>query len=177
MAVDSTLDKQRRAARAATYKALTQRPADEIRAVAVEQIAAFDKALSGTKDRLGSVLGRWRFFDEALAEARKFLAEGDALKASDKEPDRIRRRQLYGRAYINLVAAADQLDPEVRQGATWVVLVEEAAEKAEKAADKAADKAAELADKIGDGLSDLEWAAGVALVGAALAFGFAKGRK
>lgn len=174
---DSTVDKQRRAARAAAYKALTEKPADESRAVAVAQIEAFATALTSVKDRLGSALGRWKFFDDALAEARNFVTEGDALKASEKEVERIQRRRFYARAYVNLVAAADQLEPEIRSGATWVVLLDEAADTTKKAAEKAADKAADLADKIGEGLTGLEIVVGLSLLGGAIAFGLSRGRR
>ena len=176
-AVDNTLDKQRRAERAKLYKALTEKPAEESRAVAVAEIAAFDSSLSSAKDALGSKLGRWKFYEDALVEARIFLAEGDKLQAAKDEASRVQRRRLYARAYVNLLSATDQLDPELRQGRTWVVLLDDASTATKKTAEEVFDKAEDLIDDIGAGISSTATILAVGLGLAAIAYGVSKGRR
>lgn len=176
-AVDNTLDKQRRADRAKLYKALTEKPAEEARAAAVAQIAAFESALGSARDALGARLGRWKFFDEALVEARTFLAEGDKLQAAQDEPSRVQRRRFYARAYVNLLSATDQLDPELQQGRTWVVLLDDAATATKKTAEDVLEKAEDLIDDIGAGLSSTVTILAVGIGLGVIAYGVSKGRR
>ena len=186
--VDSPWAKKRRQELATLYKRLTEKPADEIRKIAQAEIDTFAAALGGARDRLGGVVGRWKFFDEALADARQFVSEGDALTAATDEPSRITRRRRYARAYTLLLSATDELDPEIAAGATWVVALQDltekaedtakkAADKVEQAAEKMAEKAADTLEKVGEGFEELGT---ILAVGAGLAlvtYAALKGRR
>lgn len=182
--INTALEKQRREQRMKIYKALSERPADESRKAALEQIARFEAALQGSKDSLGTALGRWKSFDWSLSEAKAQVAEGDKLQAATDEASRVQRRRYYSRAYVNLLGTTDQLDEETAAGSTWSTIlqqytdtaenvVKKGIEKAESVVEKVADKVGDIGEKLDDTTTFLTIAAGVALV----AFAYGRGKR
>lgn len=182
--IDTTLEKQRREQRLKIYKALSERPADESRKAAVEQIARFEAALQGSKDSLGTALGRWKSFDWSLSEAKAQVAEGDKLQAATDEASRVQRRRYYARAYVNLLGATDQLDAETAAGSTWSTILQQYSDTAEKVVETAIEKTEKVVEKIEQAVDEVGSTAGtlvtVVAVGLGLglvAYGYGKGKR
>lgn len=178
---DSSVEKKRRAERAALYRKLVEEsvkyPAETIRELAIKQRDVFAARLTAAKDKLGDVFRRWRPYESDLFDAQWQLDEGDKLKASADEKDRQNRRRFYARAYVNLFGAADRLDTELADGSTATVIFREAVETTTETVKKAAEKAAEIVDEVGSGLGDVVQYVGIAATLAALAYAVAKGKR
>lgn len=181
---DSSLEKQRRALRLRLYEAVTKKPAEEIRSLAVKSRDDFAQRLTKIKDRLGSLFRRWKPYEDDLFAAQFQIDEGDKLSSSMEDADRAKRRGFYARAYVNLIVASDRLDEEESAGSTALVALQQATEAAEEAVkkgavvvEKTAEKAAEVVEETASAVDNKFTIVAVGLALALVAFGAAKGRR
>lgn len=152
----SPAEKARQEAQRKIYAEAVALPAEESRKLAVAQQAKFEARLLASRDKLGTLTGRWRQFQEDAEAIAQHIAWGDELSAKTDEQSRKVRRQQYSRAYLRGRTAAQNLDDENKDGTTAQVFLRDAikatAETAETVAKKTAETVTEIASETRTGL-------------------------
>lgn len=177
-------EKTRREEQKKLYAATVALPAEQSRALAVEQQSRLAERLRQGKDKLGAVLGRWKQYDEDLSAIAQHLTWGDELRDKSDEESRKARRQQYARAYVRGRTAAANLDTELADRSTYQVVfrdvVTKTAEVTTKAVDtveKAAEKTAETLEKVSEGVSTGLWLSLGGVIAALLVYANQKGKR
>jgi len=180
----SAAEKARREEQKKLYAQAVELPAEQSRALAVEQQARFVERLRQGRDKLGALLERWKQYDEDAAAIAQHLQWGDELRDKTDEESRKVRRQQYARAYIRGRTAVANLDVELADGSTYQVvfrhLVTKTSEVATKVVDtttKVVDTAATTLEHVAEGVSTTYWLTVAGLIGAALLYANQKGKR
>lgn len=155
------------------YRKLVARPAEDIRAFAVEQRDAVQAKLSKT----ALALFRKSTFEKLIADANEHLARGDELRTFTDEDSRKKRRSQYGSAWLVARQAGIDLNRETAEGGDALASVSKIITAAPIVAGEVVDAAADAAKGlVSAGENVLYLVAGGLAFGAVL-YGISKGRR
>ena len=180
----SAAEKARQAESLRIYTETVGLAAEQSRALAVAQQRRFSDRLAQGTDRLGQAWDRWKQFDEDLAAIAQHLKWGDELQSKTDEESRKVRRQQYARAYLRGRTAAANLDAELADGASNVVLLRDLVEAGTEGAKKVAGTVQKTAvtlqatvSAVSEGVSTTFWVAVAGVIGALLLYASEKGKR
>lgn len=173
----SAAEKARAAEQKKLYADAVALPAEQSRALAVEQQGRFVERLRQAKDKLGRLLGRWKQFDEDVAAIAQHIQWGDELRDKMDDESRKVRRQQYARAYIRGRTAAANLDSELSDGSTAQVVFRDVVTKTAELTTKVVDKVETAVDKVVETASTTYWLSIAGLVAAVLIYANQKGKR
>lgn len=161
----------------AELQELMTRPPAQLRALAVEQRDKITAKLKANKDLIGSVLQRWKQYDEAVDQINAWIARGDSFSGKSDPAAQTDAAKWYASALLHGQRFATLLDREISEGGSAVLLLTSAVDAAEQGAREAGRKVAETAKETGDVLKTSAYIlAGGAALGIAAAI-FSRGRR
>lgn len=173
----SPSEKARAQAQRKIYAEAVALPAEESRKLARAQQERFEARLLASKDKLGTLTGRFKQYQEDAEAIAQHLSWGDELSAKTDDESRKVRRQQYARAYLRGRTAAQNLDDEMKDGSTAQVFLRDAIKATAETAETVARKTRETVEDIASGVSTGLYVGLAGLIAAALVYASQKGKR
>lgn len=155
------------------YRKLVARPAEDIRAFAVEQRDAVQAKLSKT----ALALFRKSTFEKLIADVNEHIGRGDELRPFGDEDSRKKRRSQYGAAWLTARQAGIDLNRETAEGGDALASVSKIITAAPIVVTEVVDAATDAAKSLASTGESLLYVLAGGLGLAAVVYAYGRGRR